>query len=145
MDDELRKAAETARKPQPLMIETYDWWENGHKMINAQLTEQGLERLEALELLARHYLATTREDDGEGVTPEWLLSVGFEDDEYCFRIKHKEDGWHDHMRYTQAAVRKLDWKWHANGIGVRGQKTRGDVRRLCDALGIELKEAGGGA
>jgi hypothetical protein len=85
------------------------------------------------------------EDDAEPVTGEWLLSIGFKDEDLSLRIRSPwADDWHNHLRHTQASMRKSDCLWSANGIGIAHQQTRGHVRRLLAALGISLSppEAG---
>jgi len=86
--------------------------------------------------LAAAYLAEHPADDGEPITEEWLRSVGFKvspDFEFLFieaglrpgTIEFDPDiGW---IIFGSKATRLLE--------------TRGDVRRLCAALGIELKAA----
>ncbi len=117
-----------------------------------------------LALLAHAYLVEHRADEDEPITEEWLCLSGFasssrnieqfvenewfagehrieihpEDGEYLgaeLRIMiHSADVWVAEMR-----DRSHGW---TESIGVsRDLKTRGDVRRLCKALGIELKSA----
>jgi hypothetical protein len=79
-------------------------------------------------------------DDGEPVTPEWLLSVGF-------TIDHEMEPPRDPVY----CIRSLLWRPHYFGVNQgtwqfgpvtidQNPKTRGDVRRLCAALGIPLPD-----
>lgn len=85
-------------------------------------------------ILARAYLAEHPADDGEAVTAEWLEVVGLSDAIELpeqFGIQFYPDGY--------AGL----WYYYGPGKDLRIEcKTRGDVRRLCKALGIELKESG---
>ncbi len=86
--------------------------------------------------LADAYLVEHPADDGEKVTEEWLLASGF--------TPHPEFRGHSIYNKTQSIE-----VWIADGgICVEGEYisrkfggdyTRGDMRRLCSALGIELK------
>lgn len=94
--------------------------------------------------VCRDWLRLHPADDGEPVTEDWLRSVGFvTDGEYIayFRLRSASWGHIDsHLRHTNVAVRWMDRTWNANGLGCRPCETRGDLRRLCNALGITLKD-----
>lgn len=87
--------------------------------------------------LAAAFAAENPADDGEVVTEEWLLAVGF-----------SRDG--DHLAiHTSIAARPCNQhvqfyprtrQWYVNGCRLENKTTRGDVRRLCRVLGVELKE-----
>jgi hypothetical protein len=92
----------------------------------------------AAQKVARAYLA---ENDDTAIDEAWLRAVGFEKPPSGgLRIKSPHWGSpRHHCRYTQIYADKDGW-W-VNGLGCPTPKTRGDVRRLCGALGIELQEA----
>ena len=69
--------------------------------------------------VARHILATVREDDGGDADPNWQIDVTA----HCGFID-----------YFQTFL----YQCWSGGHG----KTRGQFRKLCDGLGIELKENG---
>ena len=82
-------------------------------------------------------------DDEEPVSEEWLRSVGFADDYHASVLYcHATNDFR--LRYTKVVCHQQDWTWSANGLGCANPKTRGDVRRLCKALGITLKEPANG-
>lgn len=76
-------------------------------------------------MLAKAYLTEHLLDDDEPVTEEWLETIGF------------DHGYLD-ADYWVIECRKLALR--LNSYPVKENPTRGDVRRLCKALGIELKE-----
>ena len=77
------------------------------------------------------YLSEHAVDDDEIVTEKWLLFVGFTDDEN-----------------TNLSLGPMEWFLFSGGnellidhhSGSYELKTRGDVRRLCRALGIIMEE-----
>lgn len=81
------------------------------------------------------------DDDDTGVIP-WLKSVGIvktdhpskwtahREDALSIGLWFVEDGWKAMLLHSENAASCI----------VRGLKTRGDLRRLCRALGVELKE-----
>ena len=77
------------------------------------------------ELMADAYLAEHPEDDEEPVTEKWLDSV--------FGPDGLEIQCHD--EWGQA----ITWFEGLGSVLIPMPKTRGDVRRLCKALGIPLK------
>ena len=92
-------------------------------------------------LLASLYLAEHPADDGEDVTEEWLESVGWRRNrgymdspqigDSCFQLTWCSLG--------QSMLLECDDNDQPD-VTLPHIKTRGDVRRLCEALGIELKE-----
>lgn len=101
-------------------------------------------------------LAEHPADDGEPITKEWLKSLGFSDSGYSFIITGEKDYGEDVARFRLACNGddwtdgNCSWEFHLRSIELEEQggmlpcepKTRGDLRRLCRALGIELKEGG---
>lgn len=93
------------------------------------------------ELLAYTYLAEHPADDGEVLDQKWVFST--------FRITI--NGAELAERFSLKRSRKGWGVYIINEINEYGEvmddrllvytKTRGDVRRLCAALGVELKEA----
>ena len=91
-------------------------------------------------MLAESYLAEHPADDAEPVTEEWLLSVGFkraEDDPVILVLPSTDTG----RAMTYVTIEPCELRLEADDGGSIwiGERTRGDVRRLCTALGIELK------
>lgn len=94
--------------------------------------------------VCRAYLFEHQADDGEEIKREWLISVGGHKEDHPVKVTFNrqndltcrigfwnvDDGW---------KVMAIHHKDAATCIA-RGLKTRGDVRLLCKALGIELKE-----
>jgi len=89
--------------------------------------------------LANAYLAEHPADDEEPISEEWLHSVGFEDD----RAGTPTAG-ALHIRHAPLPKMDSDEEYPAHAcvrsFPIPVPKTRGDVRRLCRALGIALKE-----
>ena len=92
--------------------------------------------------LADAYLAEHPADDAEPISEEWLRSVWF--------VAVESDmgrNYSDHFEIEAASKGTLNlWEfnqtgdWLINGFDSWPLKSRGDVRRLCAALGIQLKE-----
>jgi len=87
--------------------------------------------------MARHVLATVKPDDDEPVTADWLRPL-------CIEVSEYGSYWvladlADHNRVTCI---KWSCGFHlkVGGVSVADRATRGDVRRLCAALKIDLKE-----
>ena len=100
-------------------------------------------------------------DDGEAVTVEWLESVGFrswdgDEDEFELYLRIRDEiGWECRLAYQANgiyAVRMCDPEDVGrvlssesvellNTRNTKPELTRGDVRRLCAALGITLAES----
>lgn len=90
-------------------------------------------------ILARAYLA---ENDETEITYDWLRSVGFQDDDerpYLWI----NSGWERTPDFDLEAWNDGDWTVSDadNTLKLIPPKTRGDVIRLCAALGIPLKTA----
>jgi hypothetical protein len=95
-------------------------------------------------------------DDEEPISEEWLRAVGWkswdtDDKEYnqdkdVFVRIGEWCGWENRLAFTQGAI----WAVRMNDeeppdgwsetVQLIADQTRGDVRRLCKCLGIELKE-----
>jgi hypothetical protein len=114
-----------------------------------------------LAVLASAYLIEHPEDDGETVTREWLTSVGFtayDENErdpskwlYFISPKSKESKGRSgpivHLRIDPlygcdgwSIVEAGDEHTGLDSVQIPSCETRGDVRRLCAALSIPLKE-----
>lgn len=104
---------------------------------NAQLL------IECGDKMARYILASHPADDGQAVDAGWLLSVGFSGSNGLYPLTTHAKDFTDGIAVQVVNPRLSVW---FVSVGDRfGQipalKTRGDVRRLCRALGIEVKEA----
>lgn len=71
-------------------------------------------------------------DEDEPITEEWLIENGFNGDALGLELRDEDAGWaicktHEHSR------------WDYMGRYIKSPETRGDVRRLCAALGLELR------
>ena len=91
--------------------------------------------------LATHYLAEHPADDAEPVTEDWLLSVGFtrnKIDQVILILESKDLG--RAMTYITISPCELCIESDDGGSIWLGERTRGDVRTLCRALGVEKKE-----
>jgi hypothetical protein len=87
------------------------------------------------ESLAKAYLAEHPVDDEELVTEEWLRSVGFKEEANEFgSLSIGPDSMLVWETFTDAPPEFFIRTWE-----LRHVKTRGAVRLLCKALGIELK------
>lgn len=83
-------------------------------------------------------------DDVEAVTAEWLKAVGFEfteDDKY---VAEKEVGYDSHV-VGVSTPNGIGWDVYdsfddGNTVSIGELTTRGHVRRLCQALGVNLTE-----
>lgn len=93
------------------------------------------------DMVARHILATVQPDDGEAATREWLETLA-----------PNGEVWDEGEIVVNASVGRLVGSWHIsidrhrNNLCLSGsanpimaKPTRGDVRRLLAALGIEAK------
>lgn len=100
---------------------------------------------------AGFHLATARRlldllppaDDGEAVTAEWLMSVGI----YKYRGEYVADAevGYDNHTYGICSPNAYGWAVFDSMGGGKASigclPTRGHVRRLCAALGIQLMES----
>jgi len=90
---------------------------------------------EAVAILARH---VQRMYDDTPVDEVWLLSVGASRQFHSLPIDAVE------LKFSSLPVAvwilpEAVWMY-LEGKGIKENPTRGDVRRLCEALGIELRE-----
>lgn len=83
-------------------------------------------------------------DDAEPVAEGWLRSIGFEEID-CPRhgCRNAFSDKCRHVIFSPHWHRDFVGQWFVNGIMCQEKKTRGDVRRLCAALGIKLAEGDG--
>ena len=86
--------------------------------------------------MAKNYLAEHPADDDELVTDEWLRSVGFKEEEN--ELRSLSIG-HDSIVCWDAYDDALPTFW-VRAWELQHIQTRGQVRNLCKALGINLKE-----
>ena len=100
-----------------------------------KLSKNMLAMFEKVYWVSQAYLAEHPADDDEPVTEEWLLSVGFVHDATHVVLRN----WGPQRNGNIQAY--PNGKWWLNGTAMIQMKTRGQVRRLCAALGIGLKEA----
>ena len=102
---------------------------------------------------ARAWLVAHPADSDEPITEAWLRACGFKDyaepSKYCSSYLSL---WLERKEHN-AAILAVHWAlpsnrdghyWSANSFSLYKAaypKTRGDVRRLCAALGVTLKES----
>jgi len=91
--------------------------------------------VEAAEILARH---VQRMYDETPVDEAWLLSVGASRQLHSLLIDAVELGFSS-LPLAVWILPEAVWMY-LEGKGIKENPTRGDVRRLCEALGIELRE-----
>lgn len=86
--------------------------------------------------VAAAWLAEHPADDAEPVTEEWLRSVGFSSrpNNRWLQIRTPQGGRLDCWMASPL------WEFHDEAVAI--PQTRGDVRRLCTALGIDLAPSG---
>lgn len=82
--------------------------------------------------VVKEYLADHLADDGEEWTNDWLIDSGFVGDTLGLELRDEETGW-------AIAVTHVHNRWDYMGRYIKRPKTRGDVRRLCDVLGLKLR------
>jgi hypothetical protein len=92
--------------------------------------------------LARRFVAEHQADDGEAITEEWLRSVGFTDHRLGVGIGKAQGG--GSVLYCSLKPVGIEPDWyldagHSPMTHVHEPQTRGAVRRLAAALGIDLK------
>ena len=127
--DDVREAAERLRRIQrgDRVLEVY---ENRYMPIEEQYRVD----------LETVYDAEHPADDGEPVTKDWLGSVGFALS-FDKPFTSLGDGFYLVVTaFGRAAIEKRDSLSRLREVRLRDCKTRGDVRRLCKALGVELSE-----
>ncbi len=134
--DQLREATEF---PKPMSageiiakFSTEDKWTPTQLREVARIMATPIHGAKACQL-AQAYLAEHPADDEEPITEAWLRSVGFDDE-------HRLD-WKNLVIKFCVPIRDNFWDFYLNSTQIKPPKTRGDVRRLCKALGVELKEA----
>lgn len=116
MNDELKAAAERLR------ADAYADWDYMDGIYASD------KQLEDRRLIAKAYLAEHPADNDEPITDSWLRKIGFQDMETGLESQ-------DHVVIVNA--------WGMDFTVCNGKpkpETRGDVRRLAKALGLELKE-----
>jgi len=87
--------------------------------------------------IARYILATEREDDDEPVTTEWLVEVVPGEPDYesdCFMVVA------DISICKIGDIEKYGWEVWCHEYELGSVKTRGQLRKLCEGLGIVLEE-----
>ena len=94
--------------------------------------------LDNLDVVLAEFVARPADDD-ELVTAEWLIRSGFKQEIVNHPVFIERGDMTLCIQYKRAWL----------NMGYRSQRlkpveTRGDVRRLCAALGIELEESSGG-
>lgn len=127
---ELREAAERVRRmnagEQSKIV--YGWGDG--KLDDDDCRTLELKRIEDYKKLADAYLAKHPADDGELVTPQWLVSQGW---------THKKHGGYDDYEYNHW----LHMRWYASGVvmlyfnnkDISGDMTTcGYIRHLLAAL-----------
>lgn len=93
----------------------------------------------ALEDLAKAWLAEHPDDEGEPITPEWLLSAG------AIRWKTNSFAFLSRGLRLRMFFREHYERWvvfadqDESDVVLGNPKTRGDIRRLCKALEVECK------
>ena len=130
MSDELRAAAERVRR-----VEAGEPADQAYRAHPRRQFQQFADR----GLMASAWLAEHPADDDEPISPEWLRSVGFTLTDAHVRY------YSNRSRPPFVVVIASDGRLRLavqNGSDVEGgdvcqKPTRGDVRRLCRALGIK--------
>jgi hypothetical protein len=99
-------------------------------------------------LLAAWVREQVRPDDGEPATHEWLDSIGRDPDTCAIPWKNcygwrlcvfgQNDPRFDSNPHFEYPTSRREWE---DGPDIPNCRTRGSVRLLCRALGIDLKEA----
>ena len=103
---------------------------------------QSAKTRQAMYAIVKAYLAEHPADDGEPVTEEWLLGVGF----IQGKSKNSRLIFLDYFTIDDLLSGECSVCGWADHVTLRSTcKTRGDVRRLCTALCIPLKHQAKGA
>ena len=143
MSDEVRKAAERLRQVYENARNHDSCWIS--RVYEPDFTGKSRESdyQRDRDIVTQAYLAEHPADDDEPVTEEWLLSIGFELTREGLPFHREIDGYLKPSpgNLLQPGESAYDWKLEppANNL-LAVLFTRGDVRRICRALGIELKE-----
>lgn len=91
------------------------------------------------QVVARAYLrAQHPADDDVPVDEEWLQAVGFLKGRQRLHWETRHGDWYWELGPVRCWPKQN--KWMVGGTVVKRQTIRGDVRLLCRALGVELKE-----
>lgn len=96
------------------------------------------DEIQAAYVLAQQYTIEHPADDAEPVTEDWLRSVGWSL-KSVFREMYHEPTM---LRWAMPVLQADMGVWSIGEMREQlryAPKTRGDVRRLCAALGVELK------
>lgn len=129
MSDELRAAAERMRKKWPSNVADVQKWDLPYRYIDD------------LERLADAYLAEHPADDGEPIDHSWLVSIGgiaernpdkitfHREDALPIGLWRVDDGWKAMFLFAEESAACI----------ARGLSTRGGVRRMLKALGVDVK------
>lgn len=122
---ELRAAAERYRELSSDVADALQGF-----MDSSELTTLLFRLAEATAPMQSHILATVRDDDDEPVTVEWYREAGF------------HNSFVDQSSIVLQGTVIVDVESLDATVcnGKPNLKTRGDVRKLCPALSIELKE-----
>lgn len=108
--------------------------ESGDTSQNPYLDGETHDILQDAGKVAEAYLATVRADDEVPLDRDWLLSIGFEQTAGSTHLTYSE---------TIEVTENLRQWWVGDWLQRLPQplvpKTRGGLRRLCEALGVEVK------
>lgn len=105
------------------------WALPGHKSIDMIIAECSSGEEKDLWRVAEAYLDDYAADDDVVVTWGWLRQVGFVGRQVNI-----------FLGYLHVCLVDGGRSWRIGDVTIHKQQTRGDVRRLCVVLGIELKE-----
>lgn len=81
--------------------------------------------------ILREHAAEHPADDDEPIDEAWLLDCGFLPDAYGLELREPDTGW-------AIGVTDSHKRWEYMGREINPPKTRGQLRRLCAALGVRL-------
>ena len=102
-------------------------------------SEYELDGVETADLIVNRWLSEHPDDDDEPVTGEWLASAGSREPRNVDLAAPPTltiPGYHYGVLVQADDGRSWDWCRGAHVIAT--VRTRGNVRRLCKALGVEL-------
>lgn len=149
-DNELRAAAEKIADNIECASQVH-WQSDSHRDDAIRNIEAGLKTLVA-------HPTAAPDDADEPITEEWLRSVGFTEDEeeygkYGLGISRRKSYGEDTMTFKLIAadfpnLLECCWEVRSRSIEVEEEgclipcepQTRGELRRLCSALGIPLEK-----
>jgi len=119
MNEELKQAAERLLNPHRVSDQFQEMMAQAYRIADDYT------------MLAEAYLREHPSDDDTPIDEAWLRSVGFaERPEYPCGI------WLDGLRYMP---KHKNWLWCETIMARCTVCTRGELRRLCSALGVTLK------